>query len=118
LAKVGVSFVSVAGAAANLRTEDPGWNLPKISGEATAQWNGLLGRVAVSGGAVTSRRIFYTALYHSLLFPSVFSDDDGRYIGFDHKVRTLTKGKVVGWPGGIAPPGSCPWPVFSPSFWP
>jgi predicted alpha-1,2-mannosidase len=94
LAKVGVSFVSVAGAAANLKSEDPGWNLPKISGEATAQWNGLLGRVAVSGGAVTSRRIFYTALYHSLLFPSVFSDDDGRYIGFDHKVRTLTKGKV------------------------
>ncbi len=78
---MGISFVSPEGAAANLATEDPGWNLEKVSDAATAEWNGLLGRVAVQGGTETAQRTFYTALYHSLLFPSVFSDDDGQYIG-------------------------------------
>jgi predicted alpha-1,2-mannosidase len=94
LAKVGISFVSSQDAAANLTHEDPGWNFGKVAGAATAEWNGLLGRMAVSGGSVTDRRTFYTALYHSLLFPSVFSDDDGRYRGFDHRVHTLAPGQV------------------------
>jgi predicted alpha-1,2-mannosidase len=89
LVKVGISFVSAAGATANLRDENPGWNLQETSRAATAEWNGLLGRIAVSGGSRTDARVFYTALYHSLLFPSVFSDDDGRYMGFDHKVHSL-----------------------------
>jgi predicted alpha-1,2-mannosidase len=94
MVKVGVSFVSEAGAANNLATEDPGWNFQRISRSATAEWNGLLDRVAVQGGTKTNQRIFYTALYHSLLFPSVFSDDDGQYVGFDHHVHTLAKGHV------------------------
>jgi predicted alpha-1,2-mannosidase len=94
LVKVGVSFVSAAGAAANLKDEDPGWNFEKTSGAATAAWNGLLGRMAVKGGSTSHRRTFYTALYHSLLFPSIFSDDDGQYTGFDHKVHTLAKGQI------------------------
>lgn len=94
LAKVGVSFVSEAGATANLAAEDPGWNLRGVSHAATAEWNGLLGRIAVQGGTGTARRTFYTALYHSLLFPSVFSDDDGRYVGLDHRVHTLARGHV------------------------
>ncbi len=92
--KVGVSFVSVAGAENNLTTEDRGWDFSRVAGAATAEWNGLLGRIGVSGGSTADRRTFYTALYHSLLFPSVFSDDDGRYIGFDHRVHTLAKGEV------------------------
>ena len=94
LVKVGISFVSASGSAANLAVEDPGWNFQRISHSATAEWNGLLGHVAIQGGTKTSQRIFYTALYHSLLFPSVFSDDDGRYVGFDHRVHTLAKGHV------------------------
>jgi predicted alpha-1,2-mannosidase len=94
MVKVGISFVSAAGAAGNLAAEDPGWNFQKVSHAATAEWNGLLGRMAVHGGTRTAQRTFYTALYHSLLFPSVFSDDDGQYIGFDHRVHTLASGHV------------------------
>jgi predicted alpha-1,2-mannosidase len=94
LAKVGVSFVSAEGAAANLSDEDPGWSVASTSGAATAEWNGLLDRMAVHGGSRTDRRTFYTALYHSLLFPSVFSDDDGRYTGFDHRVHRVARGQV------------------------
>jgi predicted alpha-1,2-mannosidase len=94
LVKVGISFVSAAGATTNLAAEDPGWNFEKISHAATAEWNSLLGRVAVQGGSKTAQRIFYTALFHSLLFPSVFSDDDGQYLGFDHRIHSLSKGHV------------------------
>jgi predicted alpha-1,2-mannosidase len=92
--KVGISFVSVAGAVSNLTDEDPGWDFAKISRSATAEWNGLLDRIAVDGGTTVVRRTFYTALYHSLLFPSVFSDDDGQYVGFDHRTHTLPAGHV------------------------
>jgi predicted alpha-1,2-mannosidase len=94
MVKVGISYVSVAGATANLAAEDPGWSFQKVSDAATAEWNGLLDRVAVTGNTKTAQRVFYTALYHSLLFPSVFSDDDGQYRGFDHRVHTLAKGQV------------------------
>ncbi len=83
-----------AGALANLTTEDPGWDFSVDLRAATAVWNGLLDRVAVQGGTQTAQRTFYTALYHSLLFPSVFSDDDGQYMGFDHRVHTLAPGHV------------------------
>ncbi len=94
MVKVGISFVSAAGASANLRAEDPGWSFSAISRAATEEWNSILDRVAVHGGSETARRTFYTALYHSLLFPSVFSDDDGRYTGFDRRVHTLAQGHV------------------------
>ena len=96
LVKVGVSFVSAAGATANLHAEDPGWNFQQTSPRAaTAEWNGAARAASRSRvGHEPLQRIFYTALYHSLLFPSVFSDDDGRYMGFDHQVHRLPAGQV------------------------
>jgi predicted alpha-1,2-mannosidase len=87
LMKVGISFVSVSAAAANLAAEDPGWSLPRIEAAATARWNSLLGRIAIGGGTPAQQRTFETALYHSLLFPSVLSDDSGRYRGEDGRVH-------------------------------
>lgn len=89
--KVGVSYVSVAGAEANLAAEDPGWSLARVEAHATGAWNALLDRIAVAGGTRTEQRIFYTALYHSLLFPSVISDDDGAYTGDDHRVHVSSR---------------------------
>jgi predicted alpha-1,2-mannosidase len=85
--KVGVSYVSVANAAANLAAEDPGWSLSRVQARATRSWNSLLGRIDVRGGSRTEQEKFYTALYHSLLDPSVFSDDNGQYEGFDDRVH-------------------------------
>jgi predicted alpha-1,2-mannosidase len=85
--KVGLSYVSVANAALNLRHEDAGWNLANVEAKATDAWNAMLGRIDVQGGTETQRQIFYTALYHCLLDPSIFSDDNGQYIGFDDKVH-------------------------------
>lgn len=86
--KAGISFVSVANAQANLKSEVADWDLDKVRREARAAWNSALGHVQVSGGTDEDRRVFYTALYHALLHPSVFSDVSGEFMGFDGKVHT------------------------------
>ncbi len=88
--KVGISFVSIANAAANLTAEDPGWSLDHVESQATADWNGILGGIRVGGGSTAQMRTFYTALYHSLLFPNVVSDVNGQYAGADGMVHQST----------------------------
>jgi predicted alpha-1,2-mannosidase len=88
--RVGLSFVSVANAEANLKSEIGARSLEAIRREARAAWNNALGRARVTGGTQEDRKVFYTALYHSLLHPSVFNDVNGEYIGFDDKVHVVT----------------------------
>ncbi len=90
--KVAISYVSLANAQLNLQTEDPGWSFNAVKAKATAAWNQMLGKIQVSGGTDTDRIQFYTALYHSLLHPNLFSDVNGQYMGFDNKVHTVPKG--------------------------
>ena len=85
--KVGLSYTSVADASANLRAEQRGWNFDAVRLAATKAWNSALSRIDVTGGTEEQRRVFYTALYHSLLFPSLLSDDNGDYPGLDHRMH-------------------------------
>ena len=73
-AKVGISYVSVANAVLNRTTEDPGWNFTAVRRAAAKSWTSMLDKIQVGGGTTTQQTVFYTALYHSLLDPSVFSD--------------------------------------------
>ena len=93
LAKVGISYVSVANAAANLTTEDPVWSFSAVRSAAEAQWNALLSKIAITGGSRSQQIVFYTALYHSLLAPSTFSDDNGQYTGADGGVHSVGTGQ-------------------------
>jgi predicted alpha-1,2-mannosidase len=92
LAKVGVSYVSTANAKANLTAENSGWNFAATESAAQSSWNSLLGKVQIAGGTTAEQTDFYTALYHSLLHPNVFSDDNGQYPGVDGKVHTVDSG--------------------------
>ncbi len=87
LMKVGISFVSDADAAQNLKAEDPGWSVARVAAAAHQQWNEILDRIAVGGGTAAEQHTFYTALYHSLLFPNVVSDVNGDYAGSDGKTH-------------------------------
>ena len=87
--KVGISFVSEEGARANLQKEIPQWHFNEIHESAKNTWSTLLDRFAVEGGVPEQRKIFYTGVYHSFLSPTVFSDEDGQYIGFDGKVHSV-----------------------------
>ena len=100
--RVGLSFVSVAGAAGNLAAENPGWDFDRVVDAATRAWNQRLARIAVTGGTHDQRTIFYTALYHTLLHPNLFSDADGGYLGFDGQVHVAPGGRpqyenFAGW---------------------
>jgi predicted alpha-1,2-mannosidase len=85
--KVGLSYVNVRHAQANMQVEIPTWKFGWVRGAARATWSDLLKRVEVQGGTAEQRKIFYTGLYHMLLSPNLFSDYTGAYMGFDGQVH-------------------------------
>lgn len=99
--RVGVSFVSVAGARANLAAESGKASFGAIAARATRRWNQALGRIRVSGGSPRHLKTFYTALYHALLAPRTFNDVNGAYAGMDsavHRVHGRTQyADFSGW---------------------
>lgn len=90
-AKAALSTTDVDGARRNM-TELPGWDFDAVASAARAEWEALLDRVRIDTDD-RSKRIFYTALYHAFLHPSVISDVDGRYRGGDGKIAR-TRGKA------------------------
>lgn len=86
MVKCALSAVSVEDAKANLKTELPGWNFRETVAEADKAWNDELGKITVDTEDDEVRTIFYTALYHTMIAPSIFSDVTGRYRGADGKV--------------------------------
>ncbi|MFE0020886.1 GH92 family glycosyl hydrolase [Amycolatopsis sp. NPDC059021] len=93
-AKVSMSYVDVNGAKANMAAEIPGWDFGAVRKSTRDRWEVTLGKVRVAGKDTAQLKTFYTALYHSLMHPNTFNDADGRYIGFDNKIRTLPKGHI------------------------
>ena len=85
--QVGLSLVSEANAAANLDTELGSAPFETTQKSAADAWAKLLKTVRLTGGSESERRMFYSALYRAFLMPSIHSDSDGSYLGFDGKVQ-------------------------------
>lgn len=82
--RIGISYVSQAGAEANLRQEiAPAASVDDVAEAGARTWDRELGSVRIGGGSTAQRTTFYTALYHSLMQPNLISDTDGRYPGMD-----------------------------------
>ncbi len=92
-ARVGISFVSVEDARANLAAESGDAGFGEIASRARRRWDQALGRVSVSGGPERLLDTFYTALYHAFLAPRTFSDVGGAYPGMDGQVH-LARGRT------------------------
>jgi predicted alpha-1,2-mannosidase len=89
-ARVGISYVNLANARANLAAEIPrGATLAQVRQHALDAWNAVLGGIAVDGGSANQRSTFYTALYHVMLHPNIYSDINGEYRGFDQKIHRV-----------------------------
>jgi predicted alpha-1,2-mannosidase len=88
LMKVGISAVSSKNALQNLEEEIPGWDFNDVAGKARQAWESQLGKVRVQADDEKVMRIFYTALYHTMVAPSVFSDVNGEYRGADGQVHS------------------------------
>ena len=86
--KVGISPVSTDNALANISAEIPGWDFHAVAKQADLKWNKELARVEIETNNVSDKRIFYTALFHALIHPSLFNDNNGDYQGADNKVYT------------------------------
>ena len=85
--KVGISFVDLDGARRNFEKEVAGKTFEQVRREAREQWNRELGRIEIEGGTDTERTIFYTALYHTMIDPRIYTDVDGRYVGGDYQIH-------------------------------
>ncbi|MBU3020525.1 GH92 family glycosyl hydrolase [Aestuariibacter sp. A3R04] len=76
--KVGISFVSIENARANLDTEQPAFDFNTVQVNAQKAWDSYLNRVNVKGEHADKVK-FYTALYHTLIHPNIFQDANGDY---------------------------------------
>lgn len=85
LCKVGLSPVSMDGAQMNLAAEMRGWDFDRVRSDARKAWNKELSKIKIDADDEVSK-IFYTALYHCLIAPSLFNDVDGSYRGSDDQV--------------------------------
>ena len=82
--QMGVSFVSCENAWENLNAEQaklaPGVsNFETVRAAAHDAWESDLSRIKVSGATDRDLEVFYTALYHTLIHPSILNDVNGEY---------------------------------------
>jgi predicted alpha-1,2-mannosidase len=98
LVKTAISYVSVENAKANLEAENPVAKFSSSDFNQAAQnagqdWNTWLNRIQITGGSVEDRKAFYSMFYHALLAPTVVSDANGQYRGYDGNVHTIEAGR-------------------------
>jgi predicted alpha-1,2-mannosidase len=84
--KMGVSPVSSKNALENMKAEIPHWDFDKIVNQADEKWNKELSKITIETPDLSKKKIFYTAMYHTMIAPNLFSDVNGQYRGTDKKV--------------------------------
>ncbi|HEY4111629.1 GH92 family glycosyl hydrolase, partial [Puia sp.] len=84
--KVGVSNVSGENALANIKAEIPGWNFEAVVRQGNEKWRRALDKIKIDAADAVQRKVFYTALYHSMIAPALYNDHDSSYRGADGKV--------------------------------
>lgn len=87
-----ISGVSTEGAAKNLLAEVPDDNFDKYHNLTRDNWNRQLSKIEIVSNNTDDKVNFYTALYHSMIAPTIYSDVDGTYYGPDKKTH-----KTDGW---------------------
>ncbi len=85
--KVAISPVSTEGAKKNMDAELPGWDFEKTKMAARTLWNNELRKIEVKSNSLDKLKIFYTALYHTMIQPNVAMDVDSVYRGRDNNIH-------------------------------
>lgn len=85
--RVATSFISIEQARINLEKEIPHWNFNQVVNDTKNTWEENLSRIKVDGASETQKEIFYTALFHTMLFPREFSEYGKYYSPFDDKIH-------------------------------
>lgn len=92
-ARIGISYVSAAGAVANRDAEvRKHASVASVAAATRASWNRELSRIRVGGGTADRTTQLYTSVYHALMQPNTLNDRDGRYLGPDMRVHRIDRG--------------------------
>jgi predicted alpha-1,2-mannosidase len=99
MVKAAISYISVANAKANLEAENPvskfsSKDFDDMAQRAGETWNEWLNKIQITGGTDAELTRFYTMMYHALLGPTVCSDANGQYAGYDGRIHTTDSGRV------------------------
>lgn len=92
LVTTALSGVSMEGAIKNIKAEVPENDFDKYLSQTQQKWNQQLGKIEIESNDSDTKKVFYTALYHSMLAPTIYSDVDGTYYGPDKKIH-----QAEGW---------------------
>ena len=92
--QVAISGVDIQGAINNLNAAEYK-TFDEARQGADSTWEAALGKLKVDGGSKEQKRCFYTALYHCMTAPYLWSDEDGRYRGTDNKIHTVDPGREI-----------------------
>ena len=85
-AKIGTSFISVEQARQNLEKEIPGWDMDQVISSTHEAWQKALAHIVIEGTR-DQKSVFYTAMYHAMLYPREFSEYGRYYSAFDDSVH-------------------------------
>ena len=77
--RLAVSFVSTENAWQNMEAETAKLSFAQLRERASSNWEKELSRITVEGGTEEQRKVFYTALYHTMIQPSILQDINGQY---------------------------------------
>ncbi len=88
--RVGISYVDIEGAKKNLMEEMPDFDFERYRKDTAKDWDSMLSLINIKTDNNRDKRIFYTAMYHLFQMPTLFTDVDGRYRGFDNAIHNAT----------------------------
>ena len=92
LVTTALSGTSMEAAARNLEAEVPKDDFDFYMKQAQENWTKELAKIEVTSDDADKKTIFYTAMYHAMLAPTIYSDVDGSYFGPDGQVH-----QAEGW---------------------
>jgi len=85
---LGMSYVSIEGAKANLLAESEGTAFDDVYTATRDDWEGRLASVKITSSDNEVKRVFYTALYHCMVHPTNMTDVTGKYPGYINTTGT------------------------------
>ena len=84
--KMALSPVSMDGALNNMHTEAPGWDFEQVKADGQKLWEKELHKIEIKANE-DDKINFYTSMYHAMINPTVYMDEDGKYKGLDQNIH-------------------------------
>lgn len=91
--KVALSMTSMDKALLALN-EIPEWNFNAIKDQADTKWERELEKIKITSNDLQLKHVFYTALYHTALAPTLYSDADGEYKNAQDDTLRMANGEM------------------------